>query len=248
MRKLFTTLLLVFITAAAAAMAQTPSGDWILNKVDENTGSDNKIIVAEMVIHGRRGSRTIQSKSWIQGTEQSFTEFLAPAREKGTKMLKLGDQLWTYSPSTDRTILISGHMLRQSIMGSDLSYEDKMEDPVLHNLYSAKVVGEEMFLDRPCWVLELTAKKADVAYYSRKIWVDKERYVPLKENRYAKGGKLLKTFEVKTITRIQNRWVADRAVFKDVLKKGDGTEFVLNSIEFNADIPDYIFSKAALRK
>ncbi len=248
MRKLFTSLLLVFITAAAAAMAQIPSGDWILQKVDENMGSDNKIIVAEMVIHGRRGSRTIQSKSWIQGTEQSFTEFLAPAREKGTKMLKLGDQLWTYTPSTDRTILISGHMLRQSIMGSDLSYEDKMEDPVLHNLYSATVVGEEMFLNRACWVLELTAKKADVAYYSRKIWVDKERYVPLKENRYAKGGKLLKTFEVKAVTRVQNRWVADRAVFKDVLKKGDGTEFILNSIEFNADIPDYIFSKAALRK
>ncbi|MDH5406674.1 MAG: outer membrane lipoprotein-sorting protein [Candidatus Aminicenantes bacterium] len=246
MRKLFSLILLI-ITATAAA-AQTPSGDWVLNKVDENTGSDNKIIVAEMVIHGRRGSRTIQSKSWIQGTEQSFTEFLAPAREKGTKMLKLGDQLWTYTPSTDRTILISGHMLRQSIMGSDLSYEDRMEDPVLHNLYSATVVGEEMFLDRPCWVLELTAKKADVAYYSRKIWVDKERYVPLKENRYAKGGKLLKTFEVKTVTRIQNRWVANRAVFKDVLKKGDGTEFVLNSIEFNADIPGYIFSKAALRK
>ncbi|MDH5406333.1 MAG: outer membrane lipoprotein-sorting protein, partial [Candidatus Aminicenantes bacterium] len=74
------------------------------------------------------------------------------------------------------------------------------------------------------------------------------RYVPLKENRYAKGGKLLKTFEVKTVTRIQNRWVANRAVFKDVLKKGDGTEFILNPIEFNADIPDYIFSKAALRK
>ncbi len=248
MRKLFSLILLVFITAAAAATAQTPSGDWILQKVDENMGSDNKIIVAEMVIRGRRGSRTIQSKSWIQGTEQSFTEFLAPAREKGTKMLKLGDQLWTYTPSTDRTILISGHMLRQSIMGSDLSYEDKMEDPVLGNLYSAIVVGEETFLDRPCWVLELTAKKTDVAYYSRKIWVDKERYVPLKENRYAKGGKLLKTFEVKTVTRIQNRWVADRAVFKDVLKKGDGTEFILNSIEFNADIPAYIFSKAALRK
>ena len=246
MRKLFSTILLIF--TAAAATAQTPSGDWILNKVDENTGSDNKIIVAEMVIHGRRGSRRIKSKSWIRGTEQSFTEFLAPAREKGAKMLKLGDQLWTYSPSTDRTILISGHMLRQSIMGSDLSYEDKMEDPVLHNLYSATVVGEETFLDRPCWVLELTAKKADVAYYSRKIWVDKERYVPLKENRYAKSGKLLKTVEVKNMTRVQNRWVANRAVFKDVLKKGDGTEFVLDSIEFNADIPGYIFSKAALRK
>jgi len=245
MKRLFSA---IIILAATVAIAQQPSGDLILKKVDDNFGSGNKIIVAEMIIHGRRGSRTIKSKSWIQGTEQSFTEFLAPAREKGTKMLKLGEQLWTYTPSTDRTIKISGHMLRQSLMGSDMSYEDKMEDPVLHNLYSAKVIGEEMFLERPCWVLELTAKRTDIVYYSRKIWVDTERYVPLKENRYAKSGKLLKTLEVKNIIRVQSRWVANRAVFKDVLKKGDGTEFVLESIEFNADIPSHIFSKAALRK
>jgi len=43
-------------------------------------------------------------------------------------MLKLGDELWTYTPETDRIIKISGQMLRQSVMGSDLSYEDMMED------------------------------------------------------------------------------------------------------------------------
>ncbi|MCK7490029.1 MAG: outer membrane lipoprotein-sorting protein [Anaerotruncus sp.] len=58
-------------------------------------------------------------------------------------MLKLEDQLWTYTPASDRTILISGHMLRQSVMGSDLSYEDMMEDPRLASLYAATVAGEE---------------------------------------------------------------------------------------------------------
>jgi outer membrane lipoprotein-sorting protein len=246
MKRIFSAIIIILTTAIATA--QTPSGDWILKKLDENFGSDNKIIVAEMIIHGRRGSRTIKSKTWIQGTEQSFTEFLAPAREKGVKMLKLGDQLWTYHPSTDRIIKISGHMLRQSLMGSDMSYEDKMEDPLLHNIYSAAVIREEILFERPCFVLELTAKKADIAYYSRRVWVDKERYIALKENRYARSGKLLKTLEVKRVSRIQDRWVAERAVFKDVLKKGKGTEFVLNSIEFNAEIPGYIFSKAALRK
>ena len=33
-----------------------------------------------------------------------------------------------YTPRTDRKILIAGHMLRQSMMGSDLSYEDMLED------------------------------------------------------------------------------------------------------------------------
>ena len=44
------------------------------------------------------------------------------------RMLKLDDILLTYSPQTDRIIQISGHMLKQSVMGSDFSYNDIMED------------------------------------------------------------------------------------------------------------------------
>ena len=234
--------------AGAAASAQAPDGAAILRRVDENMGSDNKITTSEMVIHGRRGSRTVRSRSWIQGRTKSFTEYLDPPREKGTKMLKLEDQLWTFTPSSDRTILISGHMLRQPVMGSDLSYEDVMEDQRLAALYDAKVAGEEEYEGRVCWVLDLASRGEEIAYFRRKIWVDKERYVALREERFAKSGKLLKTTEVKTVERLKDRWISTRVVFKDALKEGQGTEFVLESIEFNASIPDYVFSKAILRK
>lgn len=255
MKRIIWAIFIVVMIAASVivirsfALQDTPSGEWILQKLDDNIGSDNKIYVGKMIIHGRRGSRTMQSKSWIQGDEKSFTEYLAPPREKGTKMLKLGDQLWTYSPSTDRTIKISGHMLRQSVMGSDLSYEDMLEDRRMINLYDANVVSEELYRERPCWVLELTAKEGeeDIAYHSRKIWVDKERYVSLREERFAKSGKLLKTTEVKNVRWIDDRWVPDEVVFRDVLKAGKGTEFIIESIEFNATIPDHVFSKASLR-
>ncbi len=229
-------------------MAQTPDGDEILTQVDKNISADNKIVVSKMIIHSRRGSRTIEAKSWLLGTEKSFTEYLAPAREKGTKMLKLKDQLWTYSPSTDRIIRIAGHLLRQSVMGSDLSYEDMMEDPKLHNLYSATITGEDTTNGRLCWKLDLTGKKQDLAYQSRRVWVDKQRYLVLKEERFAKSGKLLKSTNVVETMKEDNRWIASRVIFKDELKTGDGTEFIIESIEFNADIPDYVFSKASLRK
>jgi outer membrane lipoprotein-sorting protein len=241
-------LLLVMILFPLSGSTQTPSGEAILKKVDENQIARNREVVYEMVIHGRRGSRTLKARSWIEGAERSFTEYLEPAREKGTKMLKLEDQLWTYSPSTDRIIKISGHMLRQSVMGSDLSYEDMMEDRHLLNLYDAEVIGEDTLLERPCWVLKLTAKVEDVAYHSRDVWVDKERFVALKESRYAKSGKLLKTTEVKSVIKKDDRWVGERVVFKDELKSGEGTEFIIESIEFDVDIPEYIFSKAALKK
>ncbi|MCK5145795.1 outer membrane lipoprotein-sorting protein [bacterium] len=228
-----------------AILAQ--NGNEILKRVDENMGAESRIHESTMIIHGRRGTRTVTSRSWIIGIDKSFTEFLSPARERGTKMLKLEDELWTYSPSTDRTIRIAGHMLRQSVMGSDLSYEDAMEDPHLPNIYTAEKDGEETILERNCWILKLTATKNDVAYHSRRLWVDKTRYLVLKEERFAKSGKLLKTAEVKAVKRMDNRWVATHMVFRDMLKKGKGTEFKLNKVTFNANIPAHRFSKAALR-
>ena len=94
-----------------------PEAKMILKKIDENMSSENRVFESSMTIHGKRASRTITSKSYVVGDKQSFTEYLSPAREQGTKMLKLENQLWIYSPSTDRTIQISGHMLRQSVMG-----------------------------------------------------------------------------------------------------------------------------------
>jgi len=239
---------LIVMVPVAAFWAQTPSGDEILKKVDLNMFSENKVVTAGMVIHGRRGSRSVEAKSWQRGTTDAFTEYLAPARDRGTKMLKLVNQLWTYTPSTDRIIMISGHMLRQSVMGSDLSYEDMMEDPRLENLYSVKVSAEENVNGRGCWVCDLTAKREDIAYFSRKIWVDRERFVVLKENLYAKSGRLLKTLDVREVAQVQGRWVAKSVLYKDVLKEGEGTEFLVKSIVFDAAVPDYLFSKASLRK
>ena len=228
--------------------SQTPTGAEILQKIDENTIAGNRSATSTMIVHGRRGVRTMTLKSWIEGSDKSFSEYLSPAREKGTKMLKLGDQLWLYSPQSDRIIRIAGHMLRQSMMGSDFSYEDMMEDRSLTDTYSAGVLGSESFLKRDCWVLELTAIVDDVAYYSRKIWVDKERMLALREDRFAKSGKLLKTAEINEVFKIGERWYPKKMIFKDALSKGKGTEFIIESIEFDVDIPDHVFSKASLRK
>ena len=227
---------------------QTPTGAEILQKIDENTIAGNRSSTTTMIVHGRRSDRTMTAKSWIEGADKSFSEYLSPAREKGTKMLKLGDQLWMYSPQSDRIIRIAGHMLRQSMMGSDFSYADMLEDRSLVDTYSAEVLGSESFRERDCWVLKLTANVEDVAYHSRKIWVDKERMLALREDRFAKSGKLLKTAEILEVFQVNQRWYPRRMIFKDALSKGKGTKLIIESIEFDVEIPKHIFSKAALRK
>ena len=225
-----------------------PNADDILKKVEKNISSDNRVFESTMTIRGTRTSRTIKSRTYSVGDKKSFTEYLSPAREQGTKMLKLENQLWIYSPSTDRTIQISGHMLRQSVMGSDLSYEDMMDDRKLSDIYTAKVIGDEVIDGRKTYILDLTAKVTDAAYHSRKMWIDTERLVPLKEELFAKSGQSLKRTTLSDVKQIEGRWFPETLVYKDMLKQGGGTEFRITNIKFNQKIPDYIFTKAALKQ
>ncbi len=220
----------------------------ILEKVDRNMSSDTRVMESSMTIHGKRSSRTITSRSWGEGTQKAFTEYLSPASEKGTKMLKLEGQLWIYSPSTDRTIQISGHMLRQPVMGSDLSYEDMMDDRKLTDTYAARITGEETVEGRKTRVMELTARVPDIAYYRQKLWVDAERFVPLKQELFARSGQLLKRTEMSDVRQVQGRWFPYTVLYKDMLKQGKGTEFKVTAIRFNEKIQDYIFTKAALKQ
>jgi len=221
----------------------------IINRIDFNLNSNNRVITSEMIVHGRRASRTIVSKSWIVGTDNAFTEYLSPPREQGSKMLKLDDILLTYSPQTDRIIQISGHMLRQSIMGSDMSYNDVMEDKPLDQLYSAVLEGEEYINNRKCYIIFLEAKTEGISYPKRREWVDVEYFLPIKEELYAKSGKLLKSTSMDGIKKIGNRWFPTRFIFKDELKKNSrGTEWIIKDIKFDQEIPEMIFSKSNLRK
>lgn len=246
MKQLTVILFSFLFILTGTTFAQT--ADEILKKVDKNMSAENRVVESSMTIHGKRNSRTMTSISYSVGYKQSFTEYLSPAREKGTKMLKLTDKLWIYSPSTDRTIQISGHMLRQSVMGSDFSYEDMMDDRELTDIYSAKIIGEEDINGQKTFVLELTAKVEDVSYFMRKIWVDTNKYVPLQEELFAKSGQLLKKTTLSDVQKVQGKWFPMHMVYKDMLKTGDGTEMQITSIKFNQDIPEYIFTKAALKQ
>ena len=221
----------------------------IIQAMDDNLNAKSRIMTSKMIVHGRRSSRTIESRNLVVGIDQAFTEYLSPPREAGTKMLKLYDKLWTYAPQTDRVIQISGHMLRQSVMGSDMSYNDMMEDRPLEELYKATLEGSVLIDGRDHWIMHMEAIVKGLSYPKRRAWIDKEYLLPMKEELYAKSGKLLKTSTMDGIKMVQGRWFPSRFIFKDELKRNSkGTEWHIDDIEFNVEIPESRFSKAKLRK
>ena len=64
-------ILTLFIPAFLLLSFTQPDANEILNKVDKNMSSKNKVFESEMIIHGTRNSKTITSISYSAGKSKS---------------------------------------------------------------------------------------------------------------------------------------------------------------------------------
>ena len=242
-------LITIMCVTALSLTAQTPDAFEILGKIDKNMVFTTARTEIDMVITSKNRTITKKMASFSEGNTRSFIEFLSPARDKGTKMLKLDDVIKIYYPSAERVMRLSGHMLRRSMMGSDFSYEDMTErSKKLKEEYSGEVTGEESLDGRPCYVMTLTSKIEKQTYFTRKIWVDKEKFLGLKEELYAKSGKLLKVLIASEIKTFKNRFYPTVITMEDKLRKNSKTEMRVTDIQFDIQIPDGTFSERNLQK
>jgi len=133
-------------------------------------------------------------------------------------------------------------------MGSDFSYQDIMESDKLTDLYNFEIIREDEIEGRICYVLEGIAKEGvKVSYYRRISWVDKERFVGLKEELYAQSGRILKETRINEIKEIEGRWTPIDSVMENKLRKNSYTEFKITQIDFNPEIPEDTFALRSLR-
>lgn len=246
--KLIATCLFCLTTFVSPCSAEEINAQKLLERVDHNLWANTKFISGRLIIDNGRKVRTLTQDSWMEGVERAYSHYKSPAREKGTKMLKIGGNLWMYTPRTDRKILIAGHLLRQSMMGSDLSYEDQMEDHKLSHSYSATLEGLEEFEGIQCAILHLVAWDKETTYQTRKVWVNPENQTVLKEERFAKSGKLLKLILFKDYEKIGDRNFPRTLVFRDMLKENTKTTYKFDVIEFDVEIPAKYFSQSILKR
>jgi outer membrane lipoprotein-sorting protein len=235
----------ILFLSLMAINAEEMTAEEIINKRD-NKYFDTAQMEAEMIIVS--GSRKI-TKTMVALTDKknSLAEF-TNSQDRGTKFLKREDDLWMFFPDAEEIIKISGHMLNQGMMGSDFSYQDVMESDKLTDLYDFKIIKEEVLDGRPCYVLEGIAREGvKVSYYRRVSWIDKERFIGLKEELYAQSGRLLKESKVNKIEEIEGRWVSIDSVMENKLRKDTYTEFIITQINFNPEIPEETFSLQNLR-
>jgi outer membrane lipoprotein-sorting protein len=228
-----------------ASSAVTP--EEVLAGVARNKDFAAISYAATMEIHIGGEVRTKIMKTLGIGDRKALVEFVNP-QDQGVKYLKIDKDLWIYFPSEQDVVKISGHMLKEGMMGSDVSYEDALEADAVLKKYSATLAGEETFDGKACWVLVLEAKVKDAPYYKRKMWVQKDLYIPLKEEMYAKSGKILKASHVLEVKKIGNRHFPVKIEMVNMLRKDTKTIFSMENVNFDIKPDEKLFSLQNLQR
>ena len=234
---------------AEAPAAEEMTVQQILDAIDANMVFESRTTKIKMTVEGKKRTRVFEMVSYGRGKDDSAMEYLSPAREKGTKMLKLGEDMWMYLPSVDRTQKISGHMLRKGMMGSDLSYDDMMTTDQMAKMYTPTLLGSEDVDGRPAWKIELVATDESVAYPKRVQWVDKELFIPVQQELFALSGMKLKSWRMGKIEEFEGgRQFPTWMEIVDEVKSDSKTTLEFGEMSFVVELQDEVFSKRWLER
>ncbi len=235
--------LIMFVYSGVFAL----SGKEILKKVDFNIKFSSIVYTGTMEIHIGDEVRVKKIKAWALGDKKAYAEFINK-EDANIRYLKIGKKLWLYDTEEENSFLISGHLLKKGMMGSDYSYEDALESDELYQKYKIELKGEEKYDGRDCYVVLLTAKVKNAPYAKRKMWVDMERFIALKEEMYAKSGKLLKVSKVLKVKKINDKIFPVKSVMINELRKNSKTVMTLKNVKIGVKIPAKYFTKRYLER
>ena len=246
LKKILVSVIILTITTINA-FAQTPTALELLRSIDNNEIYSTIEYEGEIIIE-YQGRRYVKSyRAWARGSTDSFMEF-TNSEDRGTKYLKTNGRLYMYSPDNEGVMLISGHMLKESMMGSDMSYEDTINNDTLESRYNAVLSGSEYWNNRDAWVLQLTAKNRTEIYPSRKLWIDKETGDLLHYELFALSGAKVKEYTLLRVEVINGRRFPVEGEMRDLLRRDSRTVFVMRNVVMDRPIADSVFSMRNLER
>ncbi len=185
------------------------------------TGKDKKSIQIVKDPPGERGIGFLQYDYELQGRET--------------------DQWMYYSALNKVKRIVSGNENEPktgSFFGSEINHEDMEEKHIDDYVY--KIVAEETYRKRPCWVVESipTPKRARKSNYSKTLdWIDKERFLFLKSILFSRSGKKIKRISMRDYERVDGVWIG-RKMLVNNLRDKRMTKLTIEAVSLNIPVAD----------
>jgi outer membrane lipoprotein-sorting protein len=191
MRKLLKMALVFSLLVIAAPVFGGVDGTQLLAQVDRNLTPESYVMYRKLINiepDGRKKEYTLFTVK--KGKDKVAALFTAPASEKGRSTLRLGENMWLYIPNVGKPVRITS---LQSVIGGIFNNSD-----ILSLDYSEEYNVEKVEEGNE-YLLHLKAKTKAVAYDRLRMWVDKDKKIPIKIDCLTEAGMLIKTLYFKDI-------------------------------------------------
>ncbi|OHX68021.1 outer membrane lipoprotein-sorting protein [Flammeovirga pacifica] len=248
MKKSITTILITLFSISSL-LAQDAK-EIIEKMMDQQRGQSSYTKMTMKVVRPT-WTRTMEMKSWSKGTDKYFLVLItSPAKDKGSASLKRQKEMWSWTPSIERTIKISPSMMSQAWMGSDFTNDDLMRGSSVVEDYSHKLLGKETVNEVECYKIELIPHEDAAVVWGKVItWVSTDGlYNQMKVENYDEDMYLVNTLNNSELKELGGRTIPTRMEMIPAEEEGKKTVMIYHDAKFNQKISESFFTQQNMKK
>jgi len=250
-------LVAVLLLAASAALAgeskstssAEPTIEELLDAVDDQSRGTSSEGRMTMSVKTSRWERSITMDLWSRGEDHSLLRIVAPAKEAGMATLRAGDNIWNYLPKVDRTMKVPAAMMSGNWMGSHFTNNDLVHSSRFADDFSARITQRPDAKGEGSWVIECIPKEdAPVVWGKLLITVSGKHRIGESITYWDEDGALVRSMSFLDVQMIDGRAVPMRMRMVPADAPSEYTEIVYDSLRFDMDLPDSLFTLQSIRR
>ena len=186
-------------------------------------------------------------ETWTQGEKRSLVRVTAPRKDRGNGTLMDGNNMWSFSPKINRVIKVPSSMMGQSWMGSDFSNKDISRADDIVEQYDHTLLSESQADGHTAYEVQSIPHEDAAVVWGREVLVVRDDNVLIEHRFYDQDDELVKALRTLEIGEMGGRTVAVQQRMEKVDNPGEWTEIIVDSVEFDVELGDSVFTLSNLR-
>ena len=245
--KPFLMLAALLITRQSAADSAIDARDIIRDAIDHYRGLTSYSEMT-MTIHRPDWERTMSMKAWSSGSKKTLVRVTTPPRDEGNATLVLDDnKVWNFAPKINRVIRIPSSMMSQSWMGSDFSNKDISRTDEIVDSYDHQLLRIDEHEGHKVYVIESIPHEESAIVWGKEVSHIRDDYVELQHEFIDQDMQTVKILKTLDIQPKGGRMFAVQQRMNMLEKEHEWTGISVQVLEFDREIPDYLFTLSNLR-
>jgi len=244
MRLLILSLGILFLSPT---IAQEPDAAQLIRNAMDHWRGLTSYADMTMTIHRPDWERSMTMLAWSKGDKLSLVRIVEPKKDAGNGTLLNDNNMWTYSPKINRIIKVPSSMMSQSWMGSDFSNKDISKSTDIIDQYDHELIATEERDGHVYYTIRSVPHEEAAIVWGKEVLIVRDDYVLIEQQYWDQDGILVKTMKTLEVAEMGGRAVARVMRIGKVDAPGEWTQLTENSIEFDLELPDNLFTLSNLR-